>query len=397
MNDEFKQHYYPLDLQCGRRAWNKTRLTQQFAKQPRPQRTYFRHLLADHLKQSNPAPFSAAEMELWATMNQVLRCVADDFLVQRGFVEEAGRGRFGARSFELSRFTTSFEQFLSAFPAPPIELQEIRAEELINRLEQENRLKQILLELLLLYIQNHNPALKRARELFAYEEQDLQTACGYRQQLEAFDRALPDDTDRFESRPQTLLARLLEPLSQGTTLQQQLQILLDAWAGILPHELLERASNAFVQLEREGFQPGFPGEPELTALDPAAMRDEEYADFTVDLDWMPRTVLLAKSTYVWLEQLSRRYHYPIKRLDQIPDEELDELAHSGFTSLWLIGVWQRSQASLKVKTCVVRFRLPHRPMPSMTIRLQLIWGETRRLKICAAAVSSVVSIWRVMW
>ncbi len=127
------------------------------------------------------------------------------------------------------------------------------------------------------------------------------------------------------------------------------------------------------------------------------MRDEEYADFTVDLDWMPRTVLLAKSTYVWLEQLSRRYHYPIKRLDQIPDEELDELAHSGFTSLWLIGVWQRSQASLKVKTCVVRFRLPHRPMPSMTIRLQLIWGETRRLKICAAAVSSVVSIWRVMW
>ena len=37
---------------------------------------------------------------------------------------------------------------------------------------------------------------------------------------------------------------------------------------------------------------------------------------------MPTTVLIAKSTYVWLEQLSSKYGRTITRLDQIPDEEL---------------------------------------------------------------------------
>mgnify|MGYP000429292003 CR=1 FL=1 len=40
---------------------------------------------------------------------------------------------------------------------------------------------------------------------------------------------------------------------------------------------------------------------------------------------MAELVLVAKSTYVWLAQLSRDYGRAITRLDQIPDEELDEL------------------------------------------------------------------------
>ena len=51
--------------------------------------------------------------------------------------------------------------------------------------------------------------------------------------------------------------------------------------------------------------------------------------FSVDRDWMPRLVLIAKSTYVWLDQLSKRYGRHIGRLDEIPDEELDQLARRG--------------------------------------------------------------------
>ncbi|MFH1037325.1 MAG: alpha-amylase family glycosyl hydrolase [PVC group bacterium] len=76
---------------------------------------------------------------------------------------------------------------------------------------------------------------------------------------------------------------------------------------------------------------------------------EAYDRFSPDLDWMPRVVLLAKNIYVWLDQLSRRYGRPIARLDQIPDEELDCLVRWGFTSLWLIGLWERSPASRKIK------------------------------------------------
>jgi hypothetical protein len=39
----------------------------------------------------------------------------------------------------------------------------------------------------------------------------------------------------------------------------------------------------------------------------------------------------------------------ITRLDQIPDEELEKLARWGFTGLWLIGLWERSRASARIK------------------------------------------------
>ena len=64
---------------------------------------------------------------------------------------------------------------------------------------------------------------------------------------------------------------------------------------------------------------------------------------------MPTVVLLAKNTYVWLEQLSKKYGRHIYRLDQIPDEELQLLASRGMTGLWLIGLWERSKASKTIK------------------------------------------------
>jgi len=50
-----------------------------------------------------------------------------------------------------------------------------------------------------------------------------------------------------------------------------------------------------------------------------------------------------------LEQLSRKHQRWIKTLDQIPDEELDLLRDRGFTGLWLIGLWERSRASQRIK------------------------------------------------
>ncbi|HEY0736833.1 MAG TPA: alpha-amylase family glycosyl hydrolase, partial [Herpetosiphonaceae bacterium] len=77
--------------------------------------------------------------------------------------------------------------------------------------------------------------------------------------------------------------------------------------------------------------------------------EDEPERFTEDRDWMPRLVLIAKNAFVWLDQLSKRYGRAITRLDQIPDDELDTLARSGITGLWLIGLWERSNASKTIK------------------------------------------------
>ncbi|MBN1957902.1 MAG: glycogen synthase GlgA [Desulfuromonadales bacterium] len=349
MNSDFSQTYYPLGFQCGRNAWETTRLTPQFAANNHPQSSYFRHLLADHLRISRGSSLTAAEMELWAVMNQTLRLIADDFLSRRDFHERGGVFQLSGQPVEFAEKSQLFNHFLAYFPSPPIELGTTTGNRLVELLEEQNQSKELLLELILLYVQSLNPALRDGRELFAAEEQQLQDHCAYRRQLELFDSSLPFSEDIHSSRPQALLSRLLEPIRKGKTLREQLDFLLEAWGGMLPDDLRERIATAYVQLEREGFGAGPPGEAELSVLDPATHSDEEYADFSVDLDWMPRTVLLAKSTYVWLQQLSARYQYPIRTLDRIPDSELDNLARCGFTSLWMIGIWQRSKASLKVK------------------------------------------------
>jgi glycosidase len=89
---------------------------------------------------------------------------------------------------------------------------------------------------------------------------------------------------------------------------------------------------------------------EPAALVPSyAGQDPDAERFSRDEEWMARTVLVAKSTYVWLDQLSRAHGRAITRLDQIPDEELETLARRGFNALWLIGLWERSGASQRIK------------------------------------------------
>jgi len=77
--------------------------------------------------------------------------------------------------------------------------------------------------------------------------------------------------------------------------------------------------------------------------------DSEYEAFSADAPWMSVVVLMAKTVYVWLDQLSRSHGRSITRLDEIPDQELDRLAEWGVTALWLIGLWQRSDASRQIK------------------------------------------------
>lgn len=143
----------------------------------------------------------------------------------------------------------------------------------------------------------------------------------------------------------TLPARLFPD-----SLTDQIKYILRRWAEYLPQEfetLLENSVD-FIREETKdrGFGGGAPGP--MPVVD---FSDElnEYEAFSSDSNWMPRVVMMAKSTLVWLDQLTKQYGTPITTLDQIPDRELDLLAERGFTALWLIGLWERSEASKKIK------------------------------------------------
>ena len=61
---------------------------------------------------------------------------------------------------------------------------------------------------------------------------------------------------------------------------------------------------------------------------------------------MPRVVLMAKSTYVWLDQLSRQYgRADLAASTRSRTRSSTGSPAAGFTGLWLIGLWERSHAS----------------------------------------------------
>jgi glycosidase len=169
------------------------------------------------------------------------------------------------------------------------------------------------------------------------------------------DRAFATEPGVSGTAGESLLDMLRAPARHAPgSLAAQLRYARERWADILPPDLAARllGGEDLLAEEERALHLRFGGGGGGAAVGEApsfAGADAEPERFSVDRDWMPQLVLLAKSTYVWLDQLSRRYGREIRTLDAIPDEELDMLARRGISGLWLIGLWERSAASERIK------------------------------------------------
>lgn len=242
-------------------------------------------------------------------------------------------------------------------------------------------------ELMLLWLANVNPAYKPFKELFDDSELEKRTV------YKTVTTKLPD---YFRTRPLfspevgTLLDVLTAPMRNAPdSLSGQLDYIRENWVPFLGEELKAVLLAVDVLKEEEiaiwmRFHPGIGGGgwgqdgkrdwgmfgfsgDEYRGFDDLRSEEQkrrdwlashgqppepvvhEYEAFSPDQAWMPTVVLIAKSTYVWLEQLSKQYKRHIHRLDQIPQEELQTLADRGMNGLWLIGLWERSVASQTIK------------------------------------------------
>jgi glycosidase len=207
--------------------------------------------------------------------------------------------------------------------------------------------RQIALEeMLMLWLTDMNPATAPFLELF--DDASLEKDTAYLKiiaQLQEF----------FANRPwygpdhQPLIDMLRAPaIAVPHSLSGQLEYILQRWGSLLGKYLYRLLGSLDLIKEEEklfflGAGPALVPVYDLSALEGEAER------FSPDKDWMPNLVMIAKNSYVWLDQLSRKYQRAITHLDQIPDEELDQLARWGFTGLWFIGIWERSTASQRIK------------------------------------------------
>ena len=204
-------------------------------------------------------------------------------------------------------------------------------------------------DMLLLNITNLNPATEPYQDL--HDDETLE-------RTSAYERVLAKLSEFFEAQPafveggsgESLVQALRAPaLASPTSLAGQLEYIIRKWGALLGEDFVQRLLRGidFVREEatRRGGTGGFDGEAPVLEF----QGYPEYERFSEDKEWMPRCILMAKNTYVWMEQLSRKYGRWIRYLNDIPDEELEVLAKRGFTGLWLIGLWERSRASQRIK------------------------------------------------
>ncbi|MCP4164370.1 MAG: alpha-amylase [Chloroflexi bacterium] len=200
-------------------------------------------------------------------------------------------------------------------------------------------------EMLMLWLANANPAFSPYKELF--DDSALEKHTAYPKLIDDM-QGLLGQAKGLGPGGETLFDMLRAPaLASPNSLSGQLEFIRTRYGALLPAEVFRLLSSLDFIAEEE--KAVFFGPGPVETLKFGEQAHDEPEQYSPDTEWMPRLVLLAKNAYVWLDQLSKQYGLDIASLDQVPDAELDILAERGITGLWLIGLWERSKASKRIK------------------------------------------------
>lgn len=260
---------------------------------------------------------------------------------------------------------SSIREFMAQFPPVNVYQGKQTADEYITQDNEGVSNREIELEeMLMLWIANENPAFSHYTELF--DDSKLKKKAPYLEVISGL-RNFFETQPKFGADNMNLIDLLRAPaLAHPDSLVDQLKFMKETWKMELLSEYYIRMLTG-ADIIREEEKMNFPVESRgevitMESLSPSdgyegmtnsgpgtGGSDPEYENFTPDRNWMPRVIMIAKNAFVWLDQLSKQYAKSITKLNEIPDDELKRLGKWGFTSLWLIGLWERSRASKIIK------------------------------------------------
>ncbi|MDD2308016.1 MAG: alpha-amylase family glycosyl hydrolase [Desulfuromonadaceae bacterium] len=359
--------YFPYDIQISSHHWRSLglgALSNGIKKRGIPQIQFFRQLALklNTTRAAGSAVVHAGELNLYAYLQKTLRYLIDGVAAAPAsslLVNALKEGGFDPAGAALR---TTGQRFVELFsPLPVLEGRIGPDRWLADTLDSHLRTHQLLREMLLLRLAAANPAIDSFRELV--DDRALAASSQYASITLAFDRALKEGPV-LVGKGCTLIEALMAAVTAFPySLAGQAAYLRDQWHDVLPPELLHEVETALDILhEEQRERGGGPGPAPVLEFRRAGGATATgagtvfhgfdypaYEAFSSDAGWMAHVVLMAKMVYVWLDQLSRTYALPITRLDQVPDAELDRLAARGFSGLWLIGLWERSPASQRIK------------------------------------------------
>ena len=302
------------------------------------------------VRQSEGLPATHAETLLaLRTINQVLRFVAHHYVTTEnpGCLQRSRQ--WADQRLGTGAVAALYRSFVELFPPLDVQLARRTGRDFLASVDGPiSGQDQATMEMLLLFLNTSNPAAHPAVHLFDDEELRRQAS------FVPFITGLEDYLEDFEpagGEGGSLIHMLRGPmLASPDSLSGQINFIRQNWSHLLPDDLTRRLQFALDILKEIDVQrSGEPGPPPVLEFGPGSPgwneTEPEPEAFSKDADWMSNVVLMAKSVYVWLDQLSKEYGHPVRTLADIPDQELDKLARWGITGLWLIGLWERSEAS----------------------------------------------------
>jgi len=239
--------------------------------------------------------------------------------------------------------------FLEVFPPPAVFSGERTAAEVLDA---PGGLAFVCEEILLQWVSRQNPAYRKVDAVAGWPAPPAETEV-----LVAHAREVLAGEVSEVGVGESLLETLLAPGRVSASVFEQLAWLEARWGVLLTaegeHLRRVRFGQDLGREEARGLSLRFAmthGDRPGSALGTAIHGEATSAPrFTADRAWMPETVVVAKNTLVWLAQLERRYGHPVRTLSDIPEEALVELRRLGISTLWLIGLWERSEASRTIK------------------------------------------------
>ena len=249
------------------------------------------------------------------------------------------------------RLEQTEKKFVSEYPPEDVYRGEEKVEVYLSKLT--NGKVKTVEELIYLFTHNANPAINPLLDLVDDEPLEPTAYKNLIIALNKFFEKIAKESPIAGSGGVSLFEILRAPSDASpSSLEGQLQYILAKWGDLLGENFVARIIRGIDFLREEVIRQNLAHgdfKPDVPLQSYSGGEYAEYERYSPDKEWMPRLVLIAKNSYVWLEQLSRKYGRWIKTLDQIPDEELDILKERGFTGLWLIGLWERSRASQRIK------------------------------------------------
>ncbi|MEE8423233.1 MAG: alpha-amylase family glycosyl hydrolase [Thermodesulfobacteriota bacterium] len=253
------------------------------------------------------------------------------------------------KRFDKKEIDKTLQRFVDEFPPIAVYKRELDEKTYLKGKTDGVPNRQIVLEeMLTLWLANKNQAFAPFLELF--DDAQLEKETSYLQIISSL-KAFFDTQPTFGPDNQNLIDMLRSPaIAVPHSLQGQLEYIRKRWGHLLGKYLYKLLSSLDLLAEEEKMKCAhlLGGKGPTKAYEFAGL-EEEAERFSQDKEWMPKVVMIAKNIYVWIDQLSKKYQQPINQMDQIPDKVLDTLSCWGFTGLWLIGVWERSKASERIK------------------------------------------------